>query len=60
MNFCAWDYQDDYHFPPIPCDKPASVKIQGMWFCEEHADEAEDCTRCGRDEEANLDNMEDL
>jgi hypothetical protein len=40
-HFCVWDFQDDWRFPPIPCDKPASVRIRGYWYCETHADEAE-------------------
>jgi hypothetical protein len=49
MNWCAWDCQDDYRYPAIPCPEPATMKVRGIWYCHEHGLEAEDHYRCQED-----------
>jgi hypothetical protein len=38
---CTWDFRDEIEFGPLMCGAPASVKIRGFWYCEQHADEVE-------------------
>jgi hypothetical protein len=30
-----------FGFKRVPCDRPATVKLRGKWWCEMHADEME-------------------
>ena len=33
-HFCEYDHNLDE-----PCDKPATIKVVGMWMCAQHYDE---------------------
>ena len=41
MHYCEFDGYTNGMLDLEPCGAPASVKIEGRWYCEDHADSME-------------------
>jgi hypothetical protein len=51
MNWCEYPKMVSlFMFSGDVCDAPASVKIGGHWYCEEHADHIEGIDEYGYSE----------
>ena len=64
MNSCQWvtntpncDCAEWLCPHQTTCDRPATTKLNGEWFCDPHADEIFELNRPGEAEDEHLNNL---